>query len=53
MADFIFPSAEEQLAKYFGKDGIAAAAATSLGLVFSGSSDGTSIAKTIDGSFLK
>jgi len=53
MADFIFPGREEQLAKYFGKDGIAASAAASLGLVFKGDSDGKTIAKTIDGSFLK
>lgn len=53
MADFIFPTSKEQLEKYFGKDGIAANAAASLGLVFSKTSDGKSIAKTIDGSFLK
>ncbi len=53
MADFIFPSNKEQLEKYFGKDGIAASAAASLGLVFKGDSDGTKIAKTIDGSFLE
>lgn len=53
MADFIFPTSKEQLEEYFGKDGIAAAAASSLGVVFSDTSDGTSIAKTIDGSFLK
>ncbi|MEM7748607.1 MAG: ABC transporter substrate-binding protein [Pseudomonadota bacterium] len=53
MADFIFPTAKEQLAKYFSKDGIAASAAASLGLVFKGDSDGKKIAKTIDGSFLK
>jgi taurine transport system substrate-binding protein len=53
MADFIFPTAQEQLDTYFGKDGIAAAAAASLGLVFSGDSDGAAIAKTIDGTFLK
>jgi taurine transport system substrate-binding protein len=53
MADFIFPSAKEQLAKYFNKDGIAASAAASLGLVFKGDSDGQKIAKTIDGSFLQ
>lgn len=53
MADFIFPTSKEQLEKYFGKDGIAASAAASLGLVFSKTSDGNSIAKTIDGSFLK
>jgi len=52
MTDFIFPTAKEQREKYFGKDGIAAAAAASLGLVFSNASDGKSIAKTLDGSFL-
>ena len=53
MADFIFPTAKEQLEKYFSKGGIAASAAASLGLVFKGDSDGKKIAKTIDGSFLK
>jgi len=53
MASFIFPSAAEQKENYLGKDGIAAQAAASLGLVFSGDSDGSSIAKTIDGSFLE
>lgn len=53
MADFIFPSTKEQLAKYFNSGGIAASAAASLGLVFKGESDGKTIAKTIDGSFLK
>ncbi len=53
VADFIIPTNEEQLEKYFGKDGVAAAAAASLGLVFSGDSDGSAIAKTIDPSFLK
>ncbi|MEM9356541.1 MAG: ABC transporter substrate-binding protein [Pseudomonadota bacterium] len=53
MADFLFPSNKEQLEKYFSKDGIAASAAASLGLVFKGDSDGSKIAKTIDGSFLK
>ena len=47
------PSIQEQLDKYFSKGGIAAEAAASLGLVFSGGSDGAAIAKTIDGSFLK
>ncbi len=50
---FIFPSAAEQMEKYFGPDGIAASAAASLGLVFQGDSDGMMIAKTIDGSFLE
>ena len=53
MANFIFPSAKEQLEQYFNKGGIAASAASSLGLVFSGDSDGSKIAKTLDGSFLK
>ena len=53
MSGFIFPSSADQAAKYFGKDGIAASASASLGLVFSGDSDGASIAKTIDGSFLQ
>ena len=34
MFGFIFPTAAEQKEKYFGKDGIAASAAESLGLVF-------------------
>lgn len=53
IAGFILPSAKEQMEKYFIKDGIAAQASASLGLVFKGDSDGSSIAKTIDGSFLK
>ncbi|MFT5508559.1 MAG: taurine transport system substrate-binding protein [Hyphomicrobiaceae bacterium] len=53
ISDFIFPTAKEQLAKYFNKGGIAASAAASLGLVFKGDSDGKKIAKTLDGSFLK
>ncbi len=53
VAGFIMPSAADQLANYFNKDGIAASAAASLGLVFQGDSDGSMIAKTIDGSFLK
>ena len=52
MSSFIFPTSAQQKAQFFGKDGIAASAASSLGLVFSGDSDGSSIAKTIDGSFL-
>ena len=51
IAGFIIPTVEEQKANYFNADGTAAAAASSLGLVFSGS--GNDIAKTIDGSFLK
>lgn len=53
VAGFIMPSAKEQTEKYFSKGGIAAEAAASLGLVFSGGSDGAAIAKTIDGSFLE
>jgi taurine transport system substrate-binding protein len=53
MANFIFPTAQEQLEKYFGPNGIAATAAASLGLAFSDDSNGAQIAKTIDGSFLK
>ena len=53
MAGFILPSAKEQLEKYFSENGIAAQAAASLGLVFKDDSDGSSIAKTIDGSFLE
>ena len=53
VAGFIMPSAKEQAEKYFSKDGIAAQAAASLGLVFNDGSDGASIAKTIDGSFLE
>ncbi len=52
MAGMIFMSEQEQLDKYFGKDGIAASAAAALGTLFSDSSDGITIAKTIDGSFL-
>ena len=53
MAGMIFMSEAEQLEKYFGKNGIAASAAAALGTLFSESSDGLTIAKTIDGSFLK
>jgi taurine transport system substrate-binding protein len=53
MADFIFPTSQEQIDGYFGPEGIAASAAASLGVVFSDASDGMAIAKTIDGSFLK
>ncbi|MEM7071806.1 MAG: ABC transporter substrate-binding protein [Pseudomonadota bacterium] len=53
LAGFSFPTADEQLRQYFGDNGIAQAAAGSLGLVFSKTSDGTTIAKTIDGSYLK
>ena len=34
MAGFVFPTAEDQINNFFGKDGTAAAAAESLGLVF-------------------
>ena len=50
---FIIPTAAEQLANYFNEGGLAASASASLGLVFSDDSDGSSIAKTIDGSFLE
>ena len=52
MAGFIFPTAQEQMDGFFGPNGIAASAAAALGLVFSSDSDGSAIAKTIDGSFL-
>jgi taurine transport system substrate-binding protein len=50
LSGFTFPSAREQKKQYFGKKGIAAAAAESLGTVFSDS--GVSFKKVIDGSFL-
>lgn len=53
MSGFSFPSNAEQLEKFFGQNGEAAAASASLGLVFKDDSDGSSIAKTIDGSFLQ
>ncbi len=53
MADFIMPSIQDQLDNYFSEGGVAESAAASLGLVFSEASDGSSIAKTIDGSFLE
>ena len=53
MAGFVYPSIQDQLDNYFNEEGTAAAAAASLGLIFSDDSDGSSIAKTIDGSFLK
>lgn len=52
MAGFTFPTDAEQKADYFGADGVAAAAAASLGLVFDADSDGAAIAKTLDPSFL-
>ena len=48
----IFLSEEDQKDNFFGDDGIAASAAAALGVVFSDASDGASIAKTIDASFL-
>ena len=48
----IFLSEEDQKAKFFGADGVAASAAAALGVVFSDASDGASIGKTIDASFL-
>jgi taurine transport system substrate-binding protein len=53
MADFIFPSAQEQIDTFFNKNGIAAQAAASLGMLYSDDSDGAMIAKTLDGSYLK
>ncbi len=53
MADFIMPTTQEQLDNYFSEGGTAASAAASLGLVFADDSDGSEIAKTIDGSFLQ
>ena len=52
MAGFVFPTVEQQQADYCGEGGIAAAAAASLGLVFSGESDSAQLADTIDCSFL-
>ena len=52
MEGMIFLSEEEQKAKFFGPDGVAASAAAALGVVFSDTSDGAAIAKTIDASFL-
>ena len=51
MDTMIFMSEKTQMDKYFGKDGVAAAAAAALGVVFSDASDGAAIAKTIDSSF--
>ena len=56
MAGFIFPTVEEQLETYFGNDGVAAAAAESLGAVFvktNISNYAGSVGKAIDGSFLE
>lgn len=51
LAGFVIPTVEEQKNNYFNENGDAAAAAASLGLVFSDAN--TDIAKTIDGSYLK
>jgi taurine transport system substrate-binding protein len=56
MAGFIFPTAAEQIADYFGNDGIAGSASESLGLVFKKSNVSNlsgSLTKTIDGSYLQ
>ena len=53
LAGFVIPSVEDQVNNFFNEGGDAAAAAASLGLVFQGDSDGSQIAKTIDGSFLQ
>ena len=56
MADFVFPTAREQVRDYFNANGIAAQAAESLGVVFQGSNStnyGGALSKTIDGSFLR
>ncbi len=56
MAGFVFPSVEEQLEKFFGNSGEAAAAAESLGAVFvktNISNYSGSVGKAIDGSFLE
>jgi taurine transport system substrate-binding protein len=55
MAGFVFPSVAEQQSDYFGKDGIAAAAAESLGLVFKKAGAWNvdqKIAKVMTGEFL-
>jgi taurine transport system substrate-binding protein len=56
MDGFVFPTADEQLANYFGDSGIALSAAESLGAVFTKTNitnyEG-SLSETIDGSFLK
>ena len=56
MNGFMFPTAEEQAASYFGNDGIAAAAAESLGAVFVKTNIKNykgSVGAAIDGSFLQ
>jgi taurine transport system substrate-binding protein len=52
MAGMIFLTEKEQIKQFFGANGVAAKAAAALGVVFSDDSDGASIAKTIDASFL-
>ncbi|MBT6533019.1 MAG: ABC transporter substrate-binding protein [Marinovum sp.] len=49
---FIIPTVADQINNFFNEGGLAASASASLGLVFSDSSDGSSIEKTLDGSFL-
>ena len=56
MAGFVFPTAEEQLASYFGDGGIAGQAAESLGVVFKKSNISNysgSLEAVIDGSFME
>ena len=56
MNGFIFPTAAEQAADYFGNDGIAAAAAESLGAVFVKTNIKNykgSVSAAIDGSFIQ
>ena len=56
MSGFIFPSSADQLSTYFGNDGIAAAAAESLGQVFvktNVSNLSGSVSQTIDSSYLQ
>ena len=56
MAGFVFPTVADQKNDYFGDDGIAGAAAESLGAVFDDSNDSNysgSLDAVIDGSFLE
>ena len=56
MADFIFPSTDDQIANFFGNSGEAAAAAESLGAVFVKTNIKNykgSVGAAIDGSFLQ
>ena len=56
MSGFIFPTSAEQLSTYFGNDGVAAAAAESLGQVFvktNVSNLSGSVSQTIDSSYLQ